>query len=218
MADNAGEQLHIVACLSASQQDTEIITPFKVAAVMNKNGITQVVKDQTINVVEQEPNRQARPVEYNVDADVKRVNKHHVDVSASESYLRMEDHRRQTQTLLQRFKESHFFVRIAESGDSLWSDKSTEGAPEMVDETNSMENSKTAGSTNLSAVIDSGSFDARASGGVARNSVKCCSLANGDIVVCFKKILYLCLFVFFFLMKSRCLLSMFFAFCFLWIP
>lgn len=198
MADNAGEQLHIVACLSASQQDTEIITPFKVAAVLNKNGITQGLKDQSINVVEQEPIREARPVEYNNDVDVKRVNKHHVDVSASESYLRMEDHRRQTQTLLQRFKESHFFVRIAESGDSLWSDKSTEGAPEMVDDSNSMENSITAGSTNLSAVIDSGSFDARASGGVARNSVKCCSLANGDIVVCFQKNLYLCLFVFFF--------------------
>ena len=40
--------------------------------------------------------------------------------------------------------------------------------------------------TSINAVVDGGRFDARVSGGLARNSVKCSSLANGDIVVCFK--------------------------------
>lgn len=37
--------------------------------------------------------------------------------------------------------------------------------------------------TPLNAAVDSGGFDARASGGMARNAVECCSLSNGDIVV-----------------------------------
>ena len=41
-----GEQVHILASLSAYKQDTEIITPFKVAAVMSKNGIGQSPKKQ----------------------------------------------------------------------------------------------------------------------------------------------------------------------------
>ncbi|KNA22632.1 hypothetical protein SOVF_032600 [Spinacia oleracea] len=179
-----GEQVHILACLSASKQDTEIITPFKVAAVMNKNGYTQGSKDQNGNVAELESPSGAQPAGFDDNLDAKNVNKHQVDVSASESYLRMENHRRQVQTLLQRFKDSHFFVRISEAGELLWSDRSTSEAPETEDDADSMENNKAAGSrTSISAVIDSGRFDARASGGVARNSVKCYSLANGDIVV-----------------------------------
>lgn len=179
-----GEQVHILACLSASKQDTEIITPFKVAAMMNKNGHTQDSKDQNGNAAEQQSPSGAQPIELDDNVDAKNVNKHQVDVSASESYLRMENHRRQVQTLLQSFKDSHFFVRIAESGEHLWADRSSAEAPETVDDADSMDNNKTTGSrTSVSAVIDSGKFDARASGGVARNSVKCCSLANGDIVV-----------------------------------
>nr|TKS04137.1 hypothetical protein D5086_0000146920 [Populus alba] len=41
-----GEQVHILASLSAYKQDTEIITPFKVAAVMPKNGVGQSPKKQ----------------------------------------------------------------------------------------------------------------------------------------------------------------------------
>ncbi|MBA0631831.1 hypothetical protein Godav_000666, partial [Gossypium davidsonii] len=111
------------------------------------------------------------------------------DVSASESFLRMEDHRRQTETLLKRFKNSHFFVRIAESGEPLWSKK---GASEKVSELSEMDSQQSiANETNnaaknisrQNAVIDRGNFDANVSGGVARDSIKCCSLSSGDIVV-----------------------------------
>ncbi|KAK8698438.1 hypothetical protein V6N13_114556 [Hibiscus sabdariffa] len=35
---NLGDQVHVLACLSAYNQETKIITSFKVAAVMSKNG------------------------------------------------------------------------------------------------------------------------------------------------------------------------------------
>uniref|UniRef100_A0A0D3FDY2 Uncharacterized protein n=1 Tax=Oryza barthii TaxID=65489 RepID=A0A0D3FDY2_9ORYZ len=33
-----GEQVHILACMSASKQETQVISPFRIAAVMSKNG------------------------------------------------------------------------------------------------------------------------------------------------------------------------------------
>lgn len=38
----------------------------------------------------------------------------------------------------------------------------------------------------INVVIDSGRFDVRVFGGVARNFVKCCFFVNGDIVVRFE--------------------------------
>lgn len=178
-----GEQVHIVACLSASKQDTEIITPFKVAAVMNKNGGGRGARNQNGNIVHQESLSETQQVGRGGHADAKNETGDQVDVSASESFLRMEDHRKQTLTLLQRFKDSHFFVQIGESGEQLWSKRCTKEASEKVGDADSMEEKTCGLETSINAVIDSGRFDARVSGGVARNSVKCCSLANGDIVV-----------------------------------
>ncbi|KAA8529469.1 hypothetical protein F0562_033732 [Nyssa sinensis] len=131
-----GEQVHILACLSACKQDTEIITPFKVAAVMSKNGIGQSTKKQNGNIGD-ETNRGSGRVEVNPDAQEMDQNSEDLlkekinlqkDISASESLLRMEDHRKQTETLLQRFRNSHFFVRIAESDEPLWSKRSAHEA------------------------------------------------------------------------------------------
>ncbi|XP_031284246.1 uncharacterized protein LOC116142970 [Pistacia vera] len=191
-----GEQVHVLACLSACKQDTEIITPFKVAAVMSrsrgqspekKNGnyedkMTSVAGDREVS-----PDRQVTDQNGENSAEEKMDLKK--DISASESLLRMEDHKRQTETLLQKFKDSHFFVRIAESGESLWSKKSY---PEISSEFPETDGQKSGASgtkkatrniSRVSAVIDRGNFDANVSGGVARNSVKCCSLSNGDLVV-----------------------------------
>ncbi|KAJ0094867.1 hypothetical protein Patl1_16324 [Pistacia atlantica] len=191
-----GEQVHVLACLSACKQDTEIITPFKVAAVMSrsrgqspekKNGnyedkMTSVAGDREVS-----PDRQVTGQNGENSAEEKMDLQK--DISASESLLRMEDHKRQTETLLQKFKDSHFFVRIAESGESLWSKKSS---PEISSEFPETDGQKSGASgtkkatrnmSRVSAVIDRGNFDANVSGGVARNSVKCCSLSNGDLVL-----------------------------------
>ncbi|MBA0727531.1 hypothetical protein Golax_000510 [Gossypium laxum] len=195
-----GEQVHVLACLSACNQETEIITPFKVAAVMCKSGKRRGAQKQNGNM-EGETNSVPEGGDASLNGAVMDQNGENLekdkidpakDVSASESFLRMEDHRRQTETLLKRFKNSHFFVRIAESGEPLWSKK---GASEKVSELSEMDNQQSiANETNnaaknisrQNAVIDRGNFDANVSGGVARDSIKCCSLSSGDIVVLLK--------------------------------
>ncbi|XP_041015564.1 uncharacterized protein LOC121258220 isoform X1 [Juglans microcarpa x Juglans regia] len=191
-----GEQVHVLACLSAYKQDTEIITPFKVAAVMSKNGKGQSPMKQN-GKMEDGTNSMSKegksPDGQDIDKNDERLLKEKIDpvkdVSAGESLLRMEDHKRQTQILLQRFESSNFFVRIAESGESLWSKKSY---PEKSSESLGMNGQdstangtqKTAKSMpHFNAVIDRGNFDPNISGGVARNFIKCCSLSSGDIVV-----------------------------------
>lgn len=189
-----GEQVHILACLSAYKQDTEIITPFKVAAVMSKNGIGQSPEKQNGNLkdggssvsAQGEVSSDSQVIGLNGNGTSKQKTDPQRDISASKSFLRMEDYKRQTEMLLQRFKNSHFFVRIAESGEPLWSRKSAldQEYSEMDSQNKPQRTKKTADNTfHLSALIDRGNFDANVSGGAARNGVSCCSLSNGDIVV-----------------------------------
>ncbi|CAK9137081.1 unnamed protein product [Ilex paraguariensis] len=191
-----GEQVHILACLSAYKQEIEIITPFKVAAVMSKNGIGQNTKKDNGNIeneINQVPQREDMTVEgEDIDHSDKNLSKGKTnpekDVFAGESLLRKEDHMRQSETLLQRFKNSHFFVRIAEADEPLWSKRRASKAhpehSEVDGEKFTADGTETAKKKALlSATVDSGSFDASASSGVARNAVKCCSLSNGDVVV-----------------------------------
>lgn len=183
--------------MSAYKQDTEVITPFKVAAVMSKNGKGQSPQEQNGNMEDRTNSLSGDgqgPDGQELDKNGERLFKENIDpakdVSDSESLLRMEDHKRQTEVLLQRFENSHFFVRFAESGESLWSKRSSpEKASESLerngqDSTANGTQKAAKSTTHLSAVIDRGNFDANFSGGVARNFLKCCSLSNGDIVVC----------------------------------
>ncbi|XVF86005.1 hypothetical protein PTKIN_Ptkin17bG0166000 [Pterospermum kingtungense] len=186
-----GEQVHILACLSACNQETEIITPFKVAAVMSKNGKRRGTEKQNGNM-EGETNSVSRGEEVSPNGSIMDQNGENLekekidpakDVSASESFLRMEDHRRQTETLLKRFKNSHFFVRIAESGEPLWSKKGASGTAPKPFEMDNQQSNTAKNMSSLNAVIDRGNFDANVSSGAARDTVKCCSLSSGDIVV-----------------------------------
>ncbi|CAN0924147.1 hypothetical protein LINGRAHAP2_LOCUS33990 [Linum grandiflorum] len=178
-----GEQVHILACLSASNQDTETITPFKVAAVISQSGRQSPerrngnLNDRTSEEGHGNPGGE--------DAEKLLQQKFPPEdvVSASESILRKEDHKRQTETLLQRFKNSHFFVRIAESDEPLWSKKA--GQNRLLADMDGQVSfgSGTGKKTHLNALIDKGNFDANVAGGAARNSVNCWSLSNGDVVV-----------------------------------
>ncbi|XP_040372057.1 uncharacterized protein LOC112181461 isoform X1 [Rosa chinensis] len=190
-----GEQVHILALLSACKQDTEIITPFKLAAAMNKNGLKQSPTKQNGNVEDENDTLsrkgESSPDSQGTDQNGETLSKEKADpqkdVSASESLLRMEDHKRQTEILLQRFERSHFFVRIAESGESLWSKKGSykksSESSEMDGPEDTLNGTQKSALSQLNAIVDKGNFDPNVSGGVARNNVKCCSLSNGDIVV-----------------------------------
>ncbi|KAJ8773769.1 hypothetical protein K2173_006419 [Erythroxylum novogranatense] len=187
-----GEQVHILACLSANKQDTEIITPFKVAAVLSKNGMGQNSERQNghmkdgkdrVSGEEEVISSGQQVLNQNGSSLSKLESDQKKDISASESILRMEGHKRQTETLLQRFKNSHFFVRIAESDELLWSKRSSLD-PESIQKPTANGTSKNSKNVSrLSALIDSGDFDANICGGAARNKISSFSLPNGDIVV-----------------------------------
>ncbi|XP_042049076.1 uncharacterized protein LOC121794799 isoform X2 [Salvia splendens] len=193
-----GEKIRILACLSAYKQDMEIITPFKVAAVMNKTGIGKNFKKQNGNIEGEASPVPETIVKSSGDKDNQTdeiITEEKIDsckdVSTGESLLRMEDHKRQTEQLLRRFENSHFFVRIAESNEPLWSkrragencsESSTAFEEQLLGD--SLETATARKKKNpASASIDKGNFDSRTSGGLARGVAKCCSLPNGDIVV-----------------------------------
>ncbi|XP_031476049.1 uncharacterized protein LOC116247835 isoform X1 [Nymphaea colorata] len=193
-----GEQFHILVCLSASRHETEVITPFRVAAVMSRSGSPELKaswnalrKGNGSNSVHTDEISANHTSKENGDLGTpgKSVAPT-LDVSATEYLLRMEDHKQQTEAMLNRFKNSHFFVRVASSDEPLWCKKSEvefSASSEVTGENNNMTGTackKASGRVDFpSAVIERGSFNSHASGGVARNIERCCSLSNGDIVV-----------------------------------
>ncbi|CAH8260889.1 unnamed protein product [Arabidopsis lyrata] len=182
-----GEQIQILACLSESKGDTEIITPFKVAEVMSRTGQRKVFDKQNGDMSDGastpsgdgEMSPDAQFATQNGDSPGKESLDSQKDLSDGESILRMEDHKRRTEDLLSRFQKSHFFVRIAESGEPLWSKKSSLVADTDMDEKRKSTKSRPC----VSAFVDRGDFDPNVAGGVARSKAKCCALPNGDIVV-----------------------------------
>lgn len=112
------------------------------------------------------------------------------DVTMTKSLLQKEEHKLRIETLLEKFRCSNFFVRIAESDEPLWSKRfpveSSSTKSEMAGGIfHAKDGAPRKESCNfLSAIIDQGSFDFSASGGVARD-VRCYNLSSGDIVVCY---------------------------------
>ncbi|URE00316.1 hypothetical protein MUK42_06596 [Musa troglodytarum] len=197
-----GEHMHILVCLSAWKQESEIITPFRVAAAMSRNGKSSSNKKQHIETL----GKPSSPVSLNgivssipeetVDQNAENNSETlsaasdlspKDDISATESLLRMESHKQQTEIILESFKNSNFFIRIIESDEQLWSRRNDPSAmnSEAVGRRSHPNNGskKVPRSNVVSAVVDKGSFDGNTSGGVARDTVKCYSLSNGDIVV-----------------------------------
>lgn len=193
MVQLSGEQVHILACLSASKQDIQVISPFRIAAVMSKNGNSlQHSTDEsspvnangrdngTANGCEDADN-DMQSVELNGEAS---PSEH--DILETQSRLQTEDHRQQIELMLRRFRESNFFVRIAESDEPLWSKKRATATKMADGRSDNQENSKASRGNVYNTISDKGIFDGSTSGGVARDTVKCYSLQNGDIVVCLK--------------------------------
>lgn len=199
--------MHILVCLSAWKQESEIITPFRVAAAMSRNGKSSSNKKQHIETL----GKPSSPVSLNgivssipeetVDQNAENNSETlssasdlspKDDISATESLLRMESHKQQTEIILESFKNSNFFIRIIESDEQLWSRRNDPSAmnSEVVGRRSHPNNGskKVPRSNVFSAVVDKGSFDGNASGGVARDTVKCYSLSNGDIVVCLQQL------------------------------
>ncbi|CAD5173353.1 unnamed protein product [Musa acuminata subsp. malaccensis] len=196
------EHIQILVCLSASKHVSEVITPFRVAAVMSKNGKSSPNKEQHIETLGKMPSplglnglvsstpekASGQKVENNIETvSAGSVLSPQNDISATESLLHMEQHKQQIESILQSFRNSNFFVRIAEADEQLWSKRNVNSSmnSEVVGgKSHPNDGSKKVPRCNVvSAIVDKGSFDGITSGGVARNTVRCYSLSNGDVVV-----------------------------------
>lgn len=159
-----------------------MITPFKVSAMASANGTGQSPEKENGNT-ENRINSVSGEGELSTSGEEKLE-----DISDVESRLQTEVHKRKTALLLQKFENSHFFVRISDSDEPLWSKRISSERFSNSSEENSQKapiiKTKEAALTPTSAVIDRGNFDGTISGGAARNSAKCFALPNGDIVVC----------------------------------
>ncbi|XP_076889782.1 uncharacterized protein LOC143540672 [Bidens hawaiensis] len=158
----------------------------KFGALSTKTGLTFV--DKHIDVLEEEgfitiPCKEL-PDNWNKEPDMlqfKTLDRsfvfpgEQVRIVACLSPCKQGEHIRQTEALLKRFKSSHFFTRISESDEALWSRRKT----------NETEGGKfiQVESCNDYVEVERGSLDASTSGGIAKNDVTCSQLANGDIVV-----------------------------------
>ncbi|KAJ0676456.1 hypothetical protein HanPSC8_Chr12g0540961 [Helianthus annuus] len=158
----------------------------KFGGLSTNNGLTIV--DKHIDVHEDEgyiiiPYKEL-PDRWNVESDMlqfKTLDRpfvfpgEQVQIIACLSACKQEEYRRQTEELVKRFKNSHFFTRIAESDETLWSRR-------KIHETNGGKFIPVEYCNDYEAV-ERGILDASTSGGIAKNDVKCSQLANGDIVV-----------------------------------
>jgi hypothetical protein len=179
-----GRKCIILACLSACKQDSQITTPFEVATTTSKNSKSQSSEKES-GSIENINNLVSVEGELSTSGEGKSR-----DISDGASLVDMEVHKRQTSLLLQKFENSHFFVRISESNEPLWSKRSSVDNNSYYSEANGQKapkiKTKEIAFPSTGVVVDKGNFDASTCGGMARNSAKCFALANGDIVVCTK--------------------------------
>ncbi|XP_057810883.1 uncharacterized protein LOC131025233 [Salvia miltiorrhiza] len=186
----AGEQVRLLICLSENKHNSGIITPSENVVGQRSHRENEEVVGGTNSFSHAKYANTDEQKDKNGEA---RGNSTHSqkDASTGESIPGNDDQRRHTDQLLQRFEDSHFFARIAESNEPLWSERSAQEACFKLMETckekltgDSSETAQILKNKNpTSVVIDRGELHSPTSGGVARGAAKCFSLSNGDIVV-----------------------------------
>ncbi|XP_042432201.1 uncharacterized protein LOC122018835 isoform X1 [Zingiber officinale] len=190
-----GEQICILVCLSASNstEESKITTPPTVVAPLLSNAKSNPNKSHPIENVNEGANSitgealcQLVESDRQTNSDASILSPE-IDISLTEFPVRFGCHTHQTERLLESFRNSNFFVRITEADEELWSKKNapSQRKPEVVvGRSQSDGQSKKIPKKNaIAEVVDMGGFDGNTSGGVARDTVRCCSLSNGDVAV-----------------------------------
>ncbi|XP_047960672.1 uncharacterized protein LOC125205654 [Salvia hispanica] len=186
----AGEQVRLLICLSPNKRGSDTFRPSENVVGQRSSRENEKFVGGTNSVSHSQYASTEKPKDKNGEA---RENPHsQKNASTGESMPENDDQRKHTDQLLQRFKDSHFFARIAESNEPLWSERSAQEACFKLMETckekligDSSDTAQTLKDKNptTSVVIDRGELHSPTSGGVARGAAKCCSLPNGEIVV-----------------------------------
>lgn len=185
-----GEQVRLLICLSPNKRSSDTFRPSE--NVVGQRSLRE--NEKFVGGTNSVSYSQYASTDKQKDKNGEDKENLHSQKNAStgESIPENDDQRKHTDQLLQRFKDSHFFARIAESNEPLWSERSAQEACFKLMETckekligDSSDTSQSNKNPTTSVVIDRGELHSPTSGGVARGAAKCCSLPNGEIVVCF---------------------------------
>ncbi|KAJ7300099.1 hypothetical protein O6H91_Y074600 [Diphasiastrum complanatum] len=198
-----GEHLNIVVYLSSQDLSVpEVITPFKLAAVMNKTTCAQSsmshfengIQEKTIGVAEDtngaphkletQANSQyfPSPSENGVKASDTVLNDGGKGLDATESLIQ-EGQKKRSAQLLESFQTSHYFVRIAGPDEPLWKRRNFGGRRSSASSSNEGDDDATYLMSSAAVLMEKQGYDPSVASGLCRCAVTCCSLENGDIVV-----------------------------------
>ena len=156
-------------------KNPELITPFKVAAAMDKARLSKE-ESKTIKTT----------ILGNENLETDNAEHENVKGTSSVNVLWMEEQKKRSVELLHLFQNSHFFTRLSEAEEQVLANSSPSG--EEVDDraasaSPSEHRKSTESSQPLPILMERGGFDPRYAGGVARNA-RCYSFGNGIIAVC----------------------------------
>jgi hypothetical protein len=171
--------LHV--CSHRDSKHPEIITPFRVAAAMDKAKLTKEETETNKGTVVGNESFERDNAE-----DEMKLHKGNAKGTSCVNSLWIEEEKKRSMELLHLFQNSHFFTRILEAEDAigLKSGPSGEDGDDGGASINSSEHRRSIEfSQPLSVFMERGGFDPRYAGGVARNA-RCYSFGNGIIAVC----------------------------------
>lgn len=179
-----GERLNIVVYVSSNDDSMpEITTPFSVAAAMGKTGSAQQKGNKGYEeALSPEILDGSTAVDENrhLSVEAQQSSTPSLNISVSESLLRMEGHKKSA-ALLQSFQNSHFFTRIAETDEQAWKKQpALNHTAEEFDD--GMVSANTLEHKNVPLIMEGGDFDPKGAGGVARNA-SCYSIGNAYTAV-----------------------------------
>ena len=162
-------------------KNPELITPFKVAAAMDKARLSKEESKTIKTTILGNENLETDNAEHE-----KKLNEGDVKGTSSVNVLWMEEQKKRSVELLHLFQNSHFFTRLSEAEEQVLAKSSPSG--EEVDDgaasaSPSEHRKSTESSQPLPILMERGGFDPRYAGGVARNA-RCYSFDNGIIAVC----------------------------------
>lgn len=181
-----GERVSIVVYVSSHDPSMpEIITPFRVAAMMEKVNQRQEEDIKSSTTSASHDSLEASGEGQKKDLVAKEL---HGKSAVGGMVLMTEEHKNRSAALLHMFQSSHFFTRISGTEEQVWkkgkiSDQATEELDDGTISTSSSEQKRfTEIAEPVPIVIEGGDFDPRNAGGVARNA-RCYSFDNGDVAV-----------------------------------
>lgn len=203
-----GEQFHILVHARAEDPaGPEIVTPFKVAAAMNKFAAKKAQEaasgasegDKETGGGDTTPNdgeslaEELGKAEWELKSKEVRERSEGISAIQSAEYsssptavLQQEAKKTRTLALLETFRKSHYYVRVSEADEPLWKNRAVRAADPSSPavEGRVPDGPNEVGTHGCTPVpVEWGSFDPQSAGGIARRLVGCSLLDNGDIVV-----------------------------------